>query len=166
MWLISQEAGSGRTTVNEVHPVSRLMHTPTGLEYLTPPGRVLLGVAFYLADLVLPSPDDVARRCAEQLVRPDIARTVRWRWERISRQLPRARERKARWAEFALRNDLGEKERELVGVALTTGGRAVLDATTGATLAPAASRVFWLANPYLSFADALNSDRGGPDQSR
>lgn len=158
MWLVTGDAATGRRVLSEVHPISRLLFSTSGLAFLTPPGRDLLGIAFYLVDLRLPSPDEVERRCAQELAVPGLPISQRWRWQRIARQLPRARERRAKWAEFAFDNSLGLRERELVGVVLP-GERSLWDVASDQPVPAAAQERFWLENPYSRIAAAVQNGR-------
>lgn len=174
MWLVSSqvpadEAGPGRVYLAEVHASCRLLHTADGLAYLTSPGRKLVGVGFAIPDVGLPGPNDLDRWLDAELAahasgeRP-LARSAKWRLQRLSRQLPRAARSAARWSAFVLRNDVSYQPSTTFGVWLDDGRRAaeVVDAATGGVAPVPDDDPFWLRNEYralaLALADAATRD--------
>lgn len=155
MWLVDRVADGDSVFLTECHPISRLMRSPAALAYLTPPGRVLIGVAFYQADLLIPSPEEISTRANEALSEVTLPRLDRWRWQRILRQLPRATERKTRWPEFVVRNRIWSAASSRVAVMLADQNRAVVDAEGGMPLSWSDAERFWVSSPFTPFGAAV-----------
>lgn len=157
MWLIDRAPGAASVFLTECHPITRLMRSPAAMSFATPPGRELIGVAWYEAALTIPSPDEVNVAAQANLSSGDVLpRIDRWRWQRILRQLPRARERRGRWPEFVMRNRLTTTTAEQIGVILADHNRTAIDALDGIALTAAAADSFWAASPFTPFGEAVD----------
>lgn len=165
MWLVTQTHGSGSVYLAELHAASRLMTTPAGLDYLTAEDRELVGVAFAIRELVIPSPVDLAQDFADRLEadasgeRP-LERSARWRIQRLAKQSRRAQADPRRWARFVLRNEVEFEPGLFFGVWMGTGqrvgARAPGDPEQPGIPVPASDPV-WLHCDYTGFALAVEA---------
>jgi hypothetical protein len=169
MWLVTMPEAGGSLFLNELHARARLIHSPSGLYFLTPEGRELVGVAFGIRQLVIPSPIDLHEDLNELLAAHEsgampLGRSDKWRLQRILRQARRASSSPNRWSSFVLRNDVAREHARIWGVWLATGQRLAvavdpeLPESEQVETPIADDDPFWDHNDYTRFAIGVIRD--------
>lgn len=175
-----ESAGPGPVFLTEVHGASRLMSTPDGMSYLTPEGRWLVGVGWAVREVRVPSPVELHERMTDDVAaslrgESDLARSDRWRLQRLLKAMRRPSANSKRWAVFVLGNELEETVVTRFGVCLADGRRlgvAVAGAARGSVAEPGDpipdDAPYWQDNELAPFTRALvdlgRARAEGPDR--